>query len=57
MVKVGRRNPPAKLKRASWFNAECKAAKDEFLKAKRRFKFSANDRDKMFFLDTRSVAV
>ena len=49
MVMVGRPNPPGKSKRAPWFNAECKAAKDEFLKAKRPFKFSANDRDKVFY--------
>ena len=34
-VTVGQTKPPDKLKKAPWFNTECRAAKDEFLKAKK----------------------
>ena len=53
MVTVGGTKPPDKSKKAPWFNAECRAAEDEFLEAKRQFKFSANEANKLAFLDAR----
>ena len=52
-VTVGETKPPDKSKKAPWFNTECRAAKDEFLKAKRQFKSSGNDANKLAFLDAR----
>ena len=40
-------------RRHHWCNTECRAAKDEFLKAKKQFRFSANEANKLALLDAR----
>ena len=52
-VKIKKKQSECKIKPATWFNDQCRSSKGIFLQAKRTFKSSNSEENKVAFLDTR----
>ena len=54
-VRVNREPAENKRKKAVWFNQKCRESKSMYLNAKRLFRNSASDENKMIFLEARNI--